>query len=137
MVKREARRSCVLAESRRGEAVVECNAGDGTAALLPLLALAERRRRAKRNVQNVKGGARLGVKACARAGATGCHPAKGVAGVRPHSGEALLLVGRESGARERGAGQTASVVGRKGWGRSNMKMKFLFFFFSKQTAQKL
>jgi hypothetical protein len=56
-VKREARRSCVLAESWRGAAVVERNAGDGTAALLPLLALAERRRKAKWSVRNGEGGA--------------------------------------------------------------------------------
>jgi hypothetical protein len=49
-VKREARRSCVLA-------VVERNTGDGTAALLPLLALAERRRKAKWSVRNGEGGA--------------------------------------------------------------------------------
>jgi hypothetical protein len=54
-VKREARRSCVLAESRRGAAVVECDVGDGTAALLSLLVLAERRRRVKRGVQNGEG----------------------------------------------------------------------------------
>jgi hypothetical protein len=52
-VKREARPSCVQAESRRGAAVVECDASDGTVALLPLLALAERR--VKRACEMVKG----------------------------------------------------------------------------------
>jgi hypothetical protein len=84
-----------------------------------------------------KGGARLGLKAGAHAGATGRHSTEGVTGIWSRGGEALLLVRRERGARERGARRTASVVGRKGWGRSNKEMKFLFFFFSKQTAQKL
>jgi hypothetical protein len=80
-VKREARQSCLLAESWRGAAVVECDTGDGTVALLPLLALAKMRRREKRGVQNCKGGARLGLKAGACAGATGRHPVEGFADV--------------------------------------------------------
>jgi hypothetical protein len=66
MVKREARRSCVLAKSWRGATVVEYDAGDGTVALLPLLALAERR--AKRGMRNSEGGARLGMEAGTRGG---------------------------------------------------------------------
>jgi hypothetical protein len=99
-VKREAGRSGMLAESWRGAAVVECDAGDGTVALLPLLVLAERRRRAKGSMQNGKGvGTQLGLKAGARAGAIGRHPPEGVVGVRPRGGEALLPVGHGRGAR--------------------------------------
>jgi hypothetical protein len=80
-VKREARRSCLLAESWRGAAVVECDTGDGMVALLPLLALAKRRRRVKRGVQNCEGGAWLGLKVGSCTGATGRHPTEGIAGV--------------------------------------------------------
>jgi hypothetical protein len=55
MVKREAGRSCVLAEPWRGAAVVERDAGDGTMALLALPALAKRSR-VKWSVRNGKGG---------------------------------------------------------------------------------
>jgi hypothetical protein len=96
-VKREAERSDMLAESWRGAAVVECDAGDGTAAPLPLLVLAERRR-VKGSVQNGKGvGTQLGLKAGARARAIRRHPTEGVVGVRPRGGEALLPVGWGAG----------------------------------------
>jgi hypothetical protein len=89
---------------------VERDVGDGTAALPPLLALAERRSRAKWSVQNGERGVRLGLKADARAGTTGRHPAEGVAGVRPRDEEALLSVGH--GEHRRDAG-----TGRAGFGR--------------------
>jgi hypothetical protein len=79
-----------------------------------------------------RGGARLGLKASARTGATGCHPTEGVAGVQPRGGEALLLVGRGRGARQRRvrasteAGQAGSGCGPK-VGRRPTKGKILIF----------